>query len=300
MNEFIKYQHIERLGSDEVEGILLGDTTIFPKLDGTNASVWRSSGGELQAGSRNRQLSLENDNQGFMQYIMDNKDKYDLFFYRNPEARLYGEWLVPHTLKTYRDDAWKKFYVFDVYDLFYDGATNYEDYSPVLEYYEIDFIPAIKQIKNPTMEDLMKCVEGNTYLLKDNEGVGEGIVIKNYEFFNMYGRMTWAKIVRNEFKERNLKAHNVSKLEREVYEADIVEKLLTEEMIHKTFAKIKIDINEPWSSRHIPQLLGRVWHDFVVEESWNIVKKYKKPTIDYGKLNHFVIQKTKEVLKEIF
>ena len=32
----------------------------------------------------------------------------------NPTHRLFGEWLIPHRLRTYRDDAWKRFYVFDV------------------------------------------------------------------------------------------------------------------------------------------------------------------------------------------
>ena len=298
MNEFKKYQHIERLGSDEVEGINLGDTFIFPKLDGSNASVWTSSGGRLQAGSRNRQLSLENDNQGFNAYIQEQQGIKD-FFHDYADIRLYGEWLVPHTLKTYRDDVWHRFYVFDVWHHTLNKYIDYGIYRYVLEEYHINCIPAIAQITNPTLPDLMKCLENNTYLIKDGEGVGEGIVIKNYNFKNKYGRTTWAKIVRNEFKEQNRKANDVSKVVREVPEADMVESLLTEEMIRKTLAKITAE-KEGWSSEYIKELLGRVYHDFVVEESWNIVKKYKKPRVDFGTLNHFVIQKTKEVLKEVF
>jgi hypothetical protein len=37
---FIKYMHLERFGNDEVEGIEIGTTYVFPKLDGTNAQVW--------------------------------------------------------------------------------------------------------------------------------------------------------------------------------------------------------------------------------------------------------------------
>jgi len=36
--KFMKYQHVERYGTDEVEGIELGETYIFPKIDGTNGS----------------------------------------------------------------------------------------------------------------------------------------------------------------------------------------------------------------------------------------------------------------------
>ena len=42
--KFEKYQHVERFGTSEVEGIELGRTYVFPKLDGTNASVWLEDG----------------------------------------------------------------------------------------------------------------------------------------------------------------------------------------------------------------------------------------------------------------
>lgn len=35
---FIKYQHLERLGNQETNGILDGEVYVFPKIDGTNAS----------------------------------------------------------------------------------------------------------------------------------------------------------------------------------------------------------------------------------------------------------------------
>ena len=39
--DFVKYQHVERLGVDEVDGIELGVCHVFPKIDGTNSSVWQ-------------------------------------------------------------------------------------------------------------------------------------------------------------------------------------------------------------------------------------------------------------------
>ena len=47
MTDFIKYQHIERWGMDEVEGIEIGTCHVFPKLDGTNASVYLDNDGCL-------------------------------------------------------------------------------------------------------------------------------------------------------------------------------------------------------------------------------------------------------------
>ena len=36
---FRQYMHIERFGNEEVLGIELGESYVFPKLDGTNASA---------------------------------------------------------------------------------------------------------------------------------------------------------------------------------------------------------------------------------------------------------------------
>ena len=56
-SEFRPYDHLEQLGRDEVELIELGRVHVFPKLDGTNASVWLDADGTtIRAGSRTREL----------------------------------------------------------------------------------------------------------------------------------------------------------------------------------------------------------------------------------------------------
>jgi hypothetical protein len=78
MKEFKKYQHLERFGTDEVLNIHLGETYIFPKIDGTNASLWFDKEHGLQAGSRNRHLTLDNDNAGFYKWATE-QEKFTLF-----------------------------------------------------------------------------------------------------------------------------------------------------------------------------------------------------------------------------
>ena len=48
--EYRGYQHIERLGTSEVEGILNGEVYVYPKLDGTNGQAW-SDGNTIFVGS---------------------------------------------------------------------------------------------------------------------------------------------------------------------------------------------------------------------------------------------------------
>src|SRR5574341_144890 len=206
---FRPYMHIERYGSDAVQGIELGKVFVFPKLDGTNASLWQNEFGVLCAGSRHRQLSLENDNAGFFNSIIkesieaDDRSRWLQFFNTNPFLRLYGEWLIPHTLKTYRENAWNNFWVFDIYDDKQGIYLDYRHYSNLLDKYGIDYIPCISEMNNASYDHLLRNLQNNTFLIKDGEGIGEGIVIKNYNFVNRFGNTIWAKLVNNEFKTQN-------------------------------------------------------------------------------------------------
>ncbi len=293
---FTKYQHLERLGADEVEGILDGIVYIYPKIDGTNASVWFD--GKIRFGSRNRELSLESDNAGFMAWGVNSPELVG-FFHKFPHLILYGEWLVPHSLKTYDENAWRKFYVFDVVSrvegdyMFY---VHYDNYFRTLQECGLEVIPPIAVIKNPKEEDIFRLLEKNTYLIQDGKGMGEGIVIKNYDYKNKYGRVTWAKVITNEFKkvhhlEMGAPLVNGTLLDEERIISDYV----TEDFVLKEKAKIELEHGE-WRSNLIPELLGRVWHCLVTEETWNFVKRYKNPKVNFRLLQSLCIKKTKEVI----
>lgn len=298
--EFKKYQHIERFGTEEVQDIELGSVFIFPKIDGTNASVWLNNG-EVKAGSRTRELTLDNDNAGFYAAILQDQRIAD-YLTKHPEHRLYGEWLVPHSLKTYRQDAWRKFYIFDVCLDRGEGVEYipYPIYQSMIEEFDLDYIPPIATVKNGTYEAFLKALDKNTFLIEDGKGVGEGIVIKNYDFYNKYRRQTWAKIVTNEFKEKNAKIFGVPDIKiGKMVEEEIVDQFCTEALIEKEYAKIVTE-KEGWRSEYIPMLLGTVFHALITEESWNIVKKLKMPTVNFKTLNTLVINKIKIVKSEIF
>lgn len=298
---FIKYQHIERFGTDEVDGIELGTCHVFPKIDGTNGSVWLDENGQVCAGSRNRELSLDKDNAGFLDAIIKNQSIIG-YLLKHPDHRIYGEWLVPHSLKTYRDDAWRKFYVFDVCVDSGDDVEYlpYSVYVPLLEEFGIDYIPLLAEVRNGSYDQFVGLLEKNQYLIKDGQGAGEGIVIKNYSYRNKYNRVTWAKIVRAEFKEIHSKTMGAPIVQGEkMVEQEIVDKFCTTALIEKEYAKI---VNETgsWSSKFIPRLLNTVFYSLIQEDGWNIVKEFKMPKINYKTLNHLVIEKIKNEKREIF
>jgi len=293
--EFKKYQHVERFGTQEVEGIEFGNCYIFPKIDGTNASVWLDNEGCICAGSRTRQLTLEKDNAGFYAFILSD-NKYLKFLQKYPKLRLYGEWLVPHSLKTYRINAWRDFYVFDVMEG--ERYIEYDIYKELVEEFNINYIPPICKIKNGSYEQFINQLSKNIFLIEDGKGNGEGIVIKNYSFVNKFGRITWAKIVTSEFKEKHSKVMGGFEVKgAKMVEEEIVNKFLTTSMIDKVYAKIAID---GWSSKMIPRFLNTCFYDLINEECWNFVKEFKNPTVNFKTLHHFAVAKVKETKKELF
>ena len=308
--EFKRYQHIERFGTTEVEQIELGECYIFPKLDGSNASVWLSDVGNVAAGSRNRTLTLENDNAGFFAWVKK-QDHIKKYLENYPNHRLYGEWLVPHSLKTYKDEAWRNFYVFDVSidkreeEVKHEGDSkvrylHYNDYKVGLDKWGVHYIPPISTITNGSYEQFVRQIHSNVFMIKDGEGIGEGVVIKNYDFVNKYGRTTWAKIVTTEFKEKHSREMGPNNLKgKKTVEMEIAEKYTTHALCEKTKAKITLD-NNGFSSRDIPQLLNRVYYDVVREDCWSFVKEHKNPTINFNTLKAFVFANVKKHLPETF
>jgi hypothetical protein len=293
--------HVERLGNDEVEGILVGNVYVQPKLDGANGQIYfdQESGGIFCA-SRRKMVDENNTNQGFYNYVVEHAGMYMDYFKKHPHHILYGEWLVPHTLKTYRKDAWRKFYVFDVFNNYSGMFIPYDKYVEELKEFEIPFVPVIAEFYNPPEKNVESYLEHNKFLIEDGKGLGEGIVIKNYDFINKYGRPTWAKIVRNEFKEE----HNITmghpEMSFEPVEIKIANEFVTEGRLSKIKEKIMTEKDTGWQSKYIPEYLGRVWFEIIQDEMWNILKKHKNPRINFRDLNRCVILKIKELDKETF
>lgn len=306
--EFVEYQHVVKLDDPEVEGLLVGRCFIFPKIDGTNASLWLDYEEGVQAGSRRRHLEIgKKDNAGFLGSILVD-ERYNKFFQEFSKLRLYGEWLVPHTMKTYRDDAWRKFYVFDVTvhdkDLDTERYLPYEEYSKFLKHYNIDFIPPLRVITDPSHEDLVRATDINTYLLKEDSGVGEGVVIKNYEFVNKYGRIKWGKIVRNDFKDKHYSEMGAPERDSHLIEKELVDKYFDQTVVDKLFANILIENDTTtFNAKFIPRLLEQSYHDFVTEEIWAMVKyvqKNKLRGIDFKNLKQHTLNKVKGFYPQLF
>lgn len=299
MSEFVKYPHLERFGTDEVDGINIGKCHIFPKIDGTNASFWAGPDDVgLRCGSRNRELSLGDDNAGFMAWATQQQNLRELAL-DFADLVFYGEWLVPHSLKTYRDDAWRKLYVFDVFDRAAGDFLHFDRYSALLKDYDVDFVPCIGAGQNPTYEVLSEWRDRNTYLLQEGKGSGEGIVVKQYGWKNRFGRTTWAKLVTNHFKDKHVVEMGGAVINTKMVEDEIAEEFVTQHLVDKIVAKIRVE-SGAFGARDIPRLLSQAYHDLVTEELWQALKKHRNPKIDFKTLNHCSIARVKQLMPELF
>jgi len=291
-NHFIRYMHVERLdpSNPEVEGLLDGTVYVQPKIDGTNTSVWYADG-MLHFGKRSQEMGEGDDNRGVKEKYINDERFLDLLRL-HPNWILYGEWLVPHTIKCYSATAWKVLYIFDITECDDEGNfvrwIPYEEYHPILEESLIAHVPVIATLTNPTMDELKNIATKVDYLI-ESDAVGEGIVIKRYDYVNNFGRTVWGKIVNSEFK---IKSNSIAKGEDVGLEQKIVDEMLTPEFILKEIEKIKNEGNVPFDVL-IPKAIGMIPYVFISEEIMTIIKKYKKPTIDFAKLYKFIQMRVK-------
>lgn len=282
--EFKKYDKIHRLGKEEVDGILEGDCHVQEKIDGANTSIWLDDSGTIQCGSRNRHLIDDNFN-GFVEYAQ-NHFGIKSFFYAYPDARLYGEWLVKHTVQ-YKETAYKKFYLFDI---LYDEVFLYPDavIGIGLEY-GIDVVPSLGMFKNPTVEQLKEFVGKSSFGDR-----GEGIVIKNMSFVNRFGDLCYAKLVSESFKEDNLLACGDNDKHSEDYnEMYFVNKYMTISRVKKIIDKIQPEINERMDMKHIPRVCNSAYHDMLTEEIWEVSKKIN--SVKFNTLKNLAMKKAKKI-----
>ncbi len=304
----IKYQHVQHVDSDEAEGLLEGVCHVFPKLDGSNMCAYLEDG-EVHTMSRNLEISNE---EPFVRYVRDNPGIGE-FLRAFPGLRLYGEWLVPHTIRSYEGNAWNHWFVFDVfaedgtavYDNVIDGERvvldvdgrryiPYEEYEPILRMFGIACIPPIAVIENPTPEDLGRMADNDATFLM-SVGSGEGVVVKRYGYVNKYGRTEWAKVINKEYsRARAIRCNRPDG----TLENEIVQRFVTPDLVSKEHAKI-VELGAERAT--IPaRLLSMVWHCLITEYMWDILRKFGNKRIDFKALKQECDIAVKEARPEVF
>ena len=289
-NGFRKYGKIHRLGKEETDGILFGNCRIQEKVDGANTSIWWDAESNwIRCASRSKEVK-EGFN-GFVDYVHKHEGIASLLKDK-PSYRLYGEWLVRHTIQ-YKETAYRKWYMFDIYDSELEKYIGSEGVDALGQMYNIETVPYHGCLVDPTMEQL------NEFVGKTSFGDrGEGIVIKNPNFVNKFGDVQYAKIVTDSFKEDNAVAFGGNNKHSDSYwEVYIVNKYMTLPRIQKIMGKIQPEIEGRLDMKHIPRIMGTAFHDIITEEAWEIAKLNAK--IDFKTLKRISDKKSKQIYVDI-
>jgi len=297
---FRRYPKIHRLGKEETDGVLDGEVHIEEKIDGANAQIWASEG-KIAVGSRNNTLCVDVDNlqpndntfNGLLEHVANNEQIRNLLK-DHPDYRLYGEWLVRHTLH-YRETSYKKFYLFDI--SLPDGEE--EDFLPkevvrsIGAWYGIPMPEYHGMIKNPTLEQL------NEYVGKSSIGPsGEGIVLRNHNFVDKFGNRNYAKVVTQSFMEDNAVTFGGNNKHSETYnEMYVVNKYMTLGRVEKIINKVQPELDERLDLKHIPRISNTCYYDMLTEEIWEIQAKVS--SLNFNQLKKLAMKKAIQIYKDI-
>lgn len=284
MGDFKKYIHIERLEKVR-DGMLKAERYIaMPKLDGTNASVWSDEEGNIHAGSRNRELNIDKDNEGFYNYITTSQEEYIVslreFMRNNPNYIVYGEFLgTGKKFKGYENNG---FFICDVWDRdIAEFLPHKEWYTMLCSWYPY-CIPAVYFDHLPTSNEILKS-DFLRYNLK--EGYPEGVVIKGEPSCrDPFGDIQMGKIILE--KQNQNRKKQPGELEKE-----FVDKYITQAFLSKCKNKIDIAIGEEAPQpKRAGMFMNLVIDDLMTEEFWNFFKK-KKVAVDLAVIVQLVKQK---------
>lgn len=306
--QYHPFLHVERIDSDECAGLLNGQVYITPKIDGTNSCIFYDKDkNKIVCGSRKRTLSADNDNAGFAAWFAaqthPEAQLLKEFVENNTNLQVFGEWLgstkfIGH-IKDYSTYSLGELHIFDIYDFDQEKYLHYNDIYFLLREFGIEnyLVPLLAVLDDPSMEEIAEVAEHNHYLLENANHPGEGVVCRNYDFINKYGRYTVGKLVREEYKQKKSEKKKQPSQEGEI-ETNIVELYVTDAEITKAIEKATV-LQGEWNKKNskcISTCIQLVWHDSVLEEMPDIVKKFKNPTINFRILNAATISKVRQFL----
>lgn len=192
-----KYHSIVRYGHISTREVLnRGDQIIIQeKVDGANAS-FAVVDGELKCWSRNRELSMSNTLEGFYVWAKQNIEVDKLL-----EGVVYfGEWTAQH--KVVYEGYAKQFFLYDIYNLHLEEYVSFSMVRDEAKRLGLNLIPVFFEGEFESFEQLMSYV-GRTELngKLGQEVSGEGIVVKNVDYRDSFGKQMFVKLVVDKFAE---------------------------------------------------------------------------------------------------
>lgn len=278
MKEIKKYIDIIRYGKTSTQGVIQpGDIiSITEKVDGANASFTIDEDNPLGVScySRRLPLTIGNTLQGFYGWVMDNivpiKDKL------NPNYRYIGEWTCPHKIK-YKEEYTKTFLLFSIWDENKEQYLSDEIVQQEAKRLELQTVEYFYYGEFISYEHMSSFIGKSN--ITDEPDTGEGIVVKNVNYFDKHGKQIFVKLVSERFAElQPQKApKNPNVFEKEVA---VIKTVLTKPRVDKLLHKL---VDE--------DLLKR--EEFVIENMGKLLKLLRDRVIED------MLKEESEILKNI-
>ena len=228
-----KYHSIVRLGHRDSFGALHegANISIQEKIDGACAS-YSKVGEEVKAFSRNLELSAENTLGGFYEWVQDNIHHSDIL----DNVVYFGEWTNPHRVKY--EGLEKRFFLYDIYDLEKEEYLHSSVVKEEAERIGLFLAPVFYEGEYISHEHIESFV-GKTMLdgSLNGETMGEGVVIKNFDYRSKYGKQVFVKDVSDKFSEIHQGKVKVKKEDSE--EKIFAMKTVTKNRVDKIMRKLQ-------------------------------------------------------------
>ncbi len=287
-----RYDKIYAYWKEETKWILNGECIIQEKIDGANMSAYVENW-NLKIASRNRELTPDESFRWAREYIENHQGILKLLA-DNKNYILYGEWLVKHTIWNYNANAYNKFHIFDIFNKNTRQYLNPKQVVELAKEYWILAPTIFAVLINPTEEEVRKYVWKSVLW-----PTGEGVVIKNINFVNVFWNRNYAKIVAERFSERKYitdpKKKEEIKLEEKMH--NIATMYATEGRVAKIINKIEQNGWKDISKEDIPQILKMVVYDIITEEALDISETW---VVDFKMLKKTITREIFQVLKKIW
>ncbi|WEG18607.1 RNA ligase family protein [Alkalihalophilus pseudofirmus] len=265
-----KYQSITRHGKSGTHlTIETNDEIIIQeKLDGANAS-FKLEDGKVVAFSRNTKLDMSNGLRGFYQWTqtLDPSKLLEGVVY-------FGEWLVKHKL-SYGENE-NQFYLFDIFNENIEEYVSFQMVEDESERLGLNLIPIFYKGVTLPFEEIEK------YAGKSMLGdVGEGVVVKNYNYRDKYNNQVFTKIVTKEFQEKaGVKNPKVATANKDSFD-QFLDTYMTKPRVEKILHKMVDEqiLEEDYAIEDMGLILknagSRVYDDLIKEELDSLLKQLR-------------------------
>lgn len=235
------YMDIMVMNDEFKEDFSVGDRIIIEeKLDGANASFqYDSKNDVVLCFSRNKQLDERNNLRGFYDWVQK-QDKNRIHTVLGNNLRVFGEWLVKHTVK-YPDECLNNLYIFDVFDMERHIYLPQSEAKEIADRLGIPFVPIFFDGEFKSWEDITPLI-GKTAMGGE---IGEGIVIKNMTKLNSSttNKVVYTKLVHERFSEvfrksRERRKENAEQRKVRMQGIEMTERIVTPARIEKILNKL--------------------------------------------------------------